>query len=156
MYYDKTRIDNIGTLTVSGTTELVWAPGQAVKVKRVIMHTSTAVTVADATVSVKVRDLDGTPTATKGSFVVPFTGSAIDDTLFADIAANQTGPTTAADGSTVYAGGAGEIAVGQGEEFVLVSDGGSTAGAVTVYVEYVPEGFNGVDGVGTKLAYTTA
>lgn len=159
MFYDKTQLYNAGTLDTSGANAIVFAPGQPVHVKRVIFVTTVAHTVANATISVAVRDVDNGNSVAIGSFVVPYSGSAADDVGFANIAANQTGPTTlSGNGISApvwYDGGAGDVLVVPGQEISLTSDGGGDAGTYQVYFEYVPTGFKEAD-ADRKFTYTTA
>lgn len=157
MYYDKARTDSMGTLTVSGTTALTWAPGQVADVKRIVFVTTTALTVADSVITVAVRDVDDGNSTTIGTFTMVQSGSATDDVSYANIGNQGTGPTTASDGSTVYEGGDGVVEVLPGQELVLTSDGGSTAGAVEAYVEYIPGGFNEeADYVTAQMTFTAS
>lgn len=153
----KDEIANVGAATISGTTAVTWAPGRPADVRRLILVTTTAVTVADATLTVSVRDVDDGNSTSYGTFVVPFTGSAADDVQYVDLVTTDTdGSTSAIDGSLVYTAG-GMIEVNPGQELVVVSDGGATAGVVQVYVEYQDLGFSGsrVEDA-TELTFTPA
>lgn len=141
MYFDKDRIDSAGALTDGGTLE--WAVGQVVDVKRLILVTTTAYTVADTTVTVSVRDVDNGNSTTIGTFVIPFTGSAADDVKFVNVGEPETtGSVSAIDGSLVFSNEPGGLLrINPGQELAIVDGGTQTAGASAVYVEYIPGGF---------------
>lgn len=156
-YMTKDDIANLGTLDASGANSIVFAPGRPVDVDRIILVTTVAHTVADATITVGVRNVDDTSSVTKGSFVIPFTGSALNKVLAIELVKPKTTATTAADGSIYYAGynPGGFIRVDPGQELFLTSDGGGNAGTYQVYIEYKDQGFSGADvAAAVKLAFT--
>jgi hypothetical protein len=158
-YYTKDDIANLGTLDASGANSVVFAPGRPVDVDRVIVVTTVAQTTADATITLGVRDVDNGNSVTKGSFVLPFTGSATDDVKYVNLVKPKTTATTASDGSITFTGYSpgGFIEVNPGQELFLTSDGGGDAGTYQVYVEYKDQGFSGsriADAV--ELTFTAA
>ena len=157
MYYDKNKVQNFGSVTVSGTTEVVKEVDEVQYLRRIYGIVTTATTVGSSTVTLALRDTDDTPTANIGSFVVP-SGLAIGAVVYADVGARQTGPTTATDGSTVFDGGDGEIKAVPGQEWVLTPTANGGAGAVNFYLEYVPGGVEIFNAGHTpvKLTYTPA
>lgn len=141
-YWTKERIDDVGALTDAGT--LVWAPGAPVDVFRLILVTTTAYTVANDTVTVSVRNVDDSSSVTKGTFVIPFTGSALNKVMHVVVdKSDAAGVVSAIDGSLVFTAGEGVIEVNPGQELVIVDGGQQTAGASRLYVEYVQQGFSG-------------
>lgn len=141
MYYDKDLVVLAGALTDAGT--LVWAPGEAVDVKRIIHVTTTAYTVANGGVTVARRNIDDTSSVNILSYVIPFTGSALNKVMFANVREPPLVGTTGSDGSLVFLNtGAGHLRVNPGQELLLTDAGTQTAGASAVYIEYIPVGFN--------------
>lgn len=146
-YFLHDQFIDIGSLTDGGT--LVWQSPQVVDVKRIILITTTAYTVANDTVTISVRDNDDSPTETKGSFPMAFTGSAIGDVTKVDLI-GLTAQTTGIDGSLVNFAADGFIEVGPGQELVIVSAGTQTAGAAFVWIEFEKQGFSGRRAAGTS------
>jgi hypothetical protein len=135
----KDQFLDIGALTDNGT--LVYNAPVPIDIKRIILRTTTAYTVADDTVTVIVRDNDDTPTATKGTFVMAFTGSTIGDITEVVLDSSNPVATVAADGSLYSAPGPGLLRLEPGQELVLTDGGTQTAGASQVYIEFVKQGF---------------
>jgi hypothetical protein len=142
-YMTKDQFLDIGSLTDGGT--LVYNAPVPIHIKRIVLRTTTAYTVADDTVTVIVRDNDDTPTATKGSFVMAFTSSAIGDVTEVVLDSANPAATVAADGSLYSKPGPGFIELLPGQEFVLTDGGTQTAGASQVYIEFVKQGFGQSD-----------
>lgn len=141
MFYDKDLVQLVGALTDAGT--LVWAPGEAVLVKRFIHVTTTAYTVANGGVTVARRNVDDSTSVNIMSYVIPFTGSALNKVMFANVREPPLVATTGIDGSVVYLNtGAGHLSVQPGQELLFTDAGTQTAGASALYVEYIPGGFN--------------
>lgn len=141
MFYDKDLVQLVGALTDAGT--LVWAPGEAVKVKRFIHVTTTAYTVANGGVTVARRNVDDTTSVNIMSYVIPFTGSVLNKVMFANVREPPLLPTTGIDGSSVFLNtGAGHLDVFPGQELLFTDAGTQTAGASALYIEYIPSGFN--------------
>jgi hypothetical protein len=141
MYFDKDRVDSVGALTDGGTLE--WGVGQVVDVKRLILVTTTAYTVANDTVTVSVRDVDNGNSVTIGTFVITFAGSAADDVRFVNLGEPETaGSISPIDGSLIFDNEPGGLLrINPGQELVIVDGGQQTAGASALYVEYIPGGF---------------
>lgn len=141
IYRDK--IENLGTLDASGANTIVYAPGRPVVIRRAILITTVAQTVADAVITVAVRDVDNGNSTSQGTFTIPFTDSAADDVAYVDIGKPATAGTVAVDGSTVYEGftPGGGVRVEPGQEISFTSDGGGDAGTYQVYLEMTDEGF---------------
>lgn len=141
IYRDK--IDNLGTLDASGANTIVFAPGRQAVVRKIILITTVAQTVANATITVAVRDVDNGNSVTQGTFVMPFATSATDDVAFVKPGQPATAGTTAVDGSLVFEGyePGGGIVVEPGQELALTSDGGGDAGTYQVYVESIDNPF---------------
>lgn len=146
-YMTKDDIANAGSLDASGANTLAWAPGRPVDVDRIVLVTTVAHTVADATITVGVRNVDDTSSVSKGTFVIPFTGSALNKVFSIPLVKPKTTSTTGADGSIVFKGYSpgGFIRVDPGQELFLTSDGGGDAGTYQVYIEYKDQGFSGAD-----------
>jgi len=143
-YFTKDQYLDIGALTDGGT--LVYNPPVPIDVKRIILRTTTAYTVANDTVTVNVMDIDGSPTATKGTFVIAFSGSTIGDLVQVDLKpASIVAATTAADGSLYSKPGPGFIRVLPGQSLQIVDGGQQTAGASQAYIEFEKQGFGESD-----------
>lgn len=141
MYYDKDLVQLVGALTDAGT--LVWAPGEAVDVKRIILVTTAAYTVANGGITVARRNVDDTTSVNILSAVIPFTGSALNKVMYANVREPPTVATVGSDGSVVYLNtGAGHLRVNPGQELLFTDAGTQTAGASALYIEYIPVGFN--------------
>lgn len=141
MYYDKDLVQLVGALTDAGN--VVFAPGEAVHVKRLIHVTTTAYTVANDTVTIARRNVDNTSSTNIMSYVIPFTGSVLNKVMFANVREPPLVATTGIDGSVVYLNtGAGHLILYPGQELVITDGGQQTAGASAVYIEYIPIGFN--------------
>lgn len=146
-YFLHDQWDSVGALTDGGT--LVWQVPQVIDVKRIILITTTAYTVANDTVTVLRRDNDDTPSETLGTFPIAFTGSVIGDVTFVD-PIGLTAQSTGLDGSIVNVAADGFIELSPGQELVFVSAGTQTAGACNVYVEYIKQGTSGRRARGTS------
>lgn len=141
-YFERSIVADAGSLDLSGANTVAWSPGMQAQVKRVIFVTTTALTSANATVTVAVRKVDNTSSTTVGSFVAVQSGSALNDVSHAEISERQPASTTEVDGSTYIGPSPGMIEVDPDEEIAFTSNGGPDAGAVEVYVEYVPISFD--------------
>lgn len=167
-YWDKReRFENVGTLTVSGSTALVKPFGRIVDVKRLILLTTTAQTVADDTVTVAVRKLDNTSSTTAGTFVATFTGSALNQVRFVDFGLPSDDPEadTVQDqlirsASVVYSAPQPRLLrLYPDEELVITPAAGATAGAYDVWVQFQDLGFNPKDNpdyTPVELTFTAA
>lgn len=140
MFYDKDLVQLVGSLTDAGT--LVFAPGEAIKIKRIIHVTTTAYTVANDTVTLAVRNVDDTSSVNIMSYVIPFSGSALNKVMFANVREPSLTSTTGSDGSIVFTGGSGHLNLNPGQELLITDGGQQTAGNSAVYIEYIPSGFN--------------
>lgn len=136
------------SLDASGANTAVITFGQRVAVSRLVLVTTVAQTVADATITVAVRDVDDGNSTTKGTFTLPFTGSATDDLKYVDLIKPSTSGAAGADSvtavpTTVYTtSGKGPIYIEANQELALTSDGGGNAGTYMIYAEGWPEGNN--------------
>lgn len=144
MYWDYNRIDPAGGVnTVSGTTPTSFVAGGPVDLKRIIGVVTTAVTVADAVVTVA---LNGDAI---GTITVPFSDSAIGDAFeTANFVGIPAVVNPAVDGSSVNGPTSGVLRLNPGDILSFTSDGGATAGAVQFFVEYQALGFSGEDRIG--------
>jgi len=143
LFWTKSEFANLSTLDASGSNAVQYEPGQRIKAKRLILVTTVAQTVANATLTVVVRDRDNGNSTTIGTITVPFSGSALDKVLYADFGKPKTTATTGSDGSATYSTDPGGLVeVDPGQEIVITSDGGGDAGTYQVYLEYIPEGFD--------------
>ena len=157
MFYDKNRVDYVGNLDFAEAVTLTWPVGQQVLVKRIILVGVELGNGAEI-ITVAVRDADGAGGSTTiGTFTIP-NAAAVDEVRFVNLADRDTGPTTAADGSTTYDGGEGDVPVEPGQEMSFTSTGATaTTGQADVYVEYVPQGNNEeADYLDAVLAFTPA
>lgn len=130
---------DIGPMAKAAT--VVYSPPVPIDVKRIILRVTTAYTVANTTVTVNVMDIDGSPTATKGTFVIAFSGSTIGDIINVDLKSNNPVATTAADGSLYSKPGPGFISLQPGQSLQIVDAGTQTAGASELYIEFEKQGF---------------
>jgi hypothetical protein len=157
----------IGTLTHTGTTAITKSFGRKVKIKRLILVTTTAVTVADDTVTVGKRKVDNTAVspASVGTFVVPFTGSALNDVKYVELAEPSTSVASGTVGdqigrtaSVIYKSVPGDyLSIDPDEELYVTPGGTSSAGVNQVWAEYIMESFDPeADYVDGKLAFTPA
>lgn len=151
------KMENLGTLDASGANTIVFAPGRPAVVRKVVLITTVAHTTANATITVALRDVDNGNSVTKGTFVLPFTGSVTDDVAFVEIGKPNTTGSAGVDGSTIYKGyePGGGIRVEPGQELAFTSDGGGDAGTYQVYVEYIDEGFDYTD-ADREISFTNA
>ena len=143
-YWTKDMYANLSTLDASGANAVEYAPGEAIDVKRAIFVTTVAQTVADATITVVVRDRDNGNSTTIGTFTLPFTGSALDKVYYVDFGKPDEDGTVETDGSLVFSSDepGGLVEVLPGQEIVFTSDGGGDAGTYQVYLEYISKGFD--------------
>lgn len=143
-YWDYEVFTDLSTLDASGANAVQYNPGCPMDVKALVFVTTVAQTVADATLTVVVRDRDNGNSTTIGTLVLPFTGSALDQVRRFKLQLPKTTATTSSiDGSTTYASTPGVVEVNPGQEMVITSDGGGDAGTYQVYVEAVKQGFSG-------------
>jgi hypothetical protein len=134
------RVSAAIALAKGGTAVL--QPGKPIDVLGIILVTTTAYTVANSTHTVAVRNADTTTSVTKGTYVVPFSGSALNKVLYIPMR-NIITSTTGVDGSLVYTGAEGAIKVNPGQEIVITDGGQQTVGASDAYFEYSEQGFSG-------------
>ena len=156
-YFTKDQYLDIGAMAKAAT--VTYSPPVAIDVKRIIVRTTTAYTVANTIVTVNVMDIDGSPTATKGTFTIPFTGSTIGDVSWVDLKSANPAATTAADGSLYSKPGPSFITVLPGQSLQIVDAGSQTAGASQLYIEFEKLGYNpnaGTTNATKTIAYTPA
>lgn len=151
-YFTKDQYLDIGSLTDAGT--IAYSPPVPIDVKRIILRTTTAYTVANDIVTVNVMDIDGSPTATKGTFTIAFTGSVVGDIVNVDLKSANPAATVAADGSLYSKPGPGFITLLPGQSLQIVDGGQQTVGASQAYIEYEKQGF--LPNVGTTNATKTS
>ena len=149
-FFENVETKAVGSLTVSGANTVALEVGRPVYVKRVVLVTKTALTGADATLTLGKRKADGTGAAQHSQFTLPYANSAVNDVSFYNVGEPSATPTTGVDGSTVYSSAPDLLRVDPGEEVYVTADGSPTAGVVEVYVETIPLGFD--EASGTKLA----
>lgn len=141
-YWGKEIVLEVGDLDVSGSNEVSIAFGRPVDVKRVIMVTTTALTAADAELTVGWRKVDDTGSEDHSTWTLVQEDSALNDVseiLLAESKADDAG-TTGVDDSTVHTAGDDLIHVDSDEEFFIESDGGPDAGDVKVFVQVQEKG----------------
>jgi hypothetical protein len=159
-YWTKDMYANLSTLDASGANSVVYAPGESIDVKRLIFVTTVAQTVADAVLTVAVRDVDNGNSTTIGTVTLAFTGSTADDVQYTDLGKPATTGTVETDGSLVFSSDdpGGVIAIRPGQELAITSNGGGDAGTYQVYVEYISKGFNPevLDITDNELTFTHA
>jgi len=152
-FWGKTDVKEVGDLTVSGANTVVKPFGRPVDLIRLIFVTTTAITVANATITIGKRKVDDTGVVQHSQWTLPFTGSALNDVheiLPAESLAGAVG-TTGVDGSTVHTAGNDFLQVNADEELYVTSDGGPTAGAVKVFAMIQEHGVTGGRYTATKL-----
>lgn len=134
-------------LDLSTVVTAVYAPGRPQDISRIILVTQIAQTVADANITVGVRNVDDTSSVTKGSFVLPLSGSALNKVLSIPLVKPKATATVNVDQSIGYKGYSpgGFIRVNPGQELFMTSDGGGSTGTYAIYVEYKDQGFSGAD-----------
>lgn len=161
-YYADKAIANLGTLDTSGANTIVFAPGRPADVCRAILVNTVAHTVADAIITVAVRDVDNGNSTTIGTFTLPFTGSAADDVKYVELVfPDSDGEISSIDGSLTFSSESpgGPIQVDVGQEISFTSNGGGDAGTYQVYVEYYDQPFQseaGRVGNAAELTFTPA
>lgn len=144
MHFDKARMELIGSVDISGANSGVLEVGAPTHVKRIVAVVTTAVTVAAATITVSKRNASGSGgSTTYGTFDIPV--AAVNAVYFANVLKPSTTASTGSDGSTVYTTPT-QIRVDPGQELVVTSDGGATAGVVTFWADMIPDGFDENDG----------
>lgn len=145
------------SLDASGANSIDFGLDSVWWLSTIRLITTVAQTVADATITVALRDKDDGNSTTLGTFVLPYSGSATDDIKYVQMIKPLTSATTSSiDGSTTYsAEGKGPVKVLANQEIVLTSDGGGNAGTYIIYFEGVEEGLN-KRVYGTELTLTAA
>lgn len=152
LYFTDKPAHLLGTLDASGANSLSWAPGKPVDIENLIFLTTIAQTVADATITVGVRDIDDGNSTTRGTFALPFSGSATDQVRRVRLAAPRTTPIEYVASQPAGAGfgvtevmrsGEGLLKVNPGQEIFVTSNGGGDAGSYLVYAEYFAQPFSG-------------
>lgn len=158
-FWGKKRILNPAgsSLDASGTNSIDFGLVATWFLARIKMVTTIAHTVADATITVALRDKDDGNSTTLGTFTLPFSGSATDDIKYVDLIKPLTTATTSSiDGSTTYTTeNKGPVKVLANQEIVLTSDGGGNAGTYLIYFEGVEEGLNSAV-TGSARTFTAA
>lgn len=157
------RFQALGTLTVSGSTPIVAQFPTQIDLKRLILRTTTAQTVANDTVTVAVRDLDNGNSETIGTFVVPFSGSVLDKVVYVDLAKPSTSVLAGQvndqynHAAQVYQSGTGihRVRILFNQELVITPGAGATAGAYSVEAQYQDLGFFNVKEA-TELTFVSA
>lgn len=147
-YFTKDQFLDIGAMAKAAT--VAYSPPVPIDVKRIIVRVTTAYTVANTVVTVNVMDIDGSPTATKGTFTIAFSGSTIGDIINVDLKSANPVATVAADGSLYSKPGPGFISLQPGQSLQIVDAGSQTAGASQLYIEFEKQGF--LPNVGTTNA----
>lgn len=156
-YFTKDQFLDIGSLTKGGT--IAYSPPVAMDVKRIVLRTTTAYTVANDIVTVNVMDIDGSPTATKGTFTVPFASSTIGDISNVDLKSANPAPTVAVDNSLYSKPGPGFVSLLPGQSLQIVDGNQQTAGVAQVYIEFEKQGWTpnvGLTNTTKNIAYTPA
>lgn len=151
-YFTKDQFLDIGPMAKAAT--VAYSPPVPIEVKRILVRVTTAYTVANTVVTVNLMDIDGSPTVTKGTFTIAFSGSTIGDIINVDLKSANPVATLAADGSLYSKPGPGFISVGVGQSLQIVDAGSQTAGASELYIEYEKQGY--LPNTGTTNATKTA
>ena len=152
-YFVQTKWIDVGALTDAGT--LVYAPGAPEDILDIVLVTTVAYTVANDTVTLAVRNVDDTSSVTKGSFVVPFVGSALNKVLYIPMR-NIILSSVGVDGSTVFSGAEGAIKVNPGQELLITDGGQQTVGASRCYIKVAVQDFSGTRVSGAQQLTFTA
>jgi hypothetical protein len=140
-YWGAYKTESLGNLVVSGANTVALAFGQPVDVKRLILVTTVAVTVANAKLTIGVRKRDDTSSVSHSAYTVPFTGSAINDVQYIELPEPDTAAVVAVDGLDTHAATPNILEIDSDEELFVTSDGGATAGACDIYAMVQEQGF---------------
>lgn len=148
MFIDKTKFEHLGTLTNTGSSDLVFHFPQRFQGKRIVLVATTASTV-QGTVTVK---KNGTSV---GTFKNP-AATAAHKVVYADIGNDGGGNSVSTiDGSTLNSGGETFIQFNPGDYLTLTPANTANTGVYEAYVEGIPEGLNEAVEV-TEVDFTAA
>ncbi len=141
-YWGAYKTIPIGSIDASESNTTAFQFGQPVDVKRIIFVTTQAQTVADAKITVGVRDLDGSPSESHSAYTLAFTGSAIGDVQTAELAVPDTAAVVAVDGLDTHAATPITLAVDSDRELFILTDAGGDAGIYDLYAQVQELGFH--------------
>lgn len=152
-YFNQAEWASVGSLDTSGTNTVDWIPGGPVDVKRILLVVTTAMTAANATLTIGKRDADlATNSESYATAVIPFASGADGAQFVIDFPAKTAAVTAGSDGpytdqkdksaAVVYSSEPGLLHIDFGQELFVTSDGGGDAGVSAVYVEYMKQGLN--------------
>ena len=151
-FYSMVDWDYMGTLDTSGANTLDWVPGNPVDVKRILLVVTTAMTTADPTLTIGVRDADlGTNSETYATAVIPYASGADGAQFYIDFPARTSAVSAGSDGpytdqvdksAAIVYRTTEPLHIDFGQELFITSNGGGDAGVSAVYVEYLKQGFN--------------
>jgi len=144
-YWGAYKVALVGTLTTTGTTKAVLSFGQPVDVKRFILVTTTAVTIADGKITVGKQGIGAVAPSSHSAYTLPFTGSAVLDVKEILVGVPDTAAVVAVDGLDTHAATPNLLEIDVDEELFIVSDGVPTAGIVEVWVQVQERGFHLAD-----------
>lgn len=152
-YWGKEKTVLVGSLVVSGSNTVAVAFGGPVAVKRLILVTTTALTDADSKLIIGVRDSTNDTNSTNHSaYTATYTASAVNDVKEVLLGVPDTAAVEAVDGLDTHAATPVLLEVGSQQEIFILSDGGSTAGAVVIYAQVQELGFHtGAANTGTSV-----
>lgn len=140
------------------------ACGKRVAVSRIRLVTTVAQTTALANITVFRRKADGTGSVTLGTFVLPLTGSVVNQVQFVNLIEPSTTGAAGADSTAslptlVYTTtNKGPVYLEADDVIGITSDAGGATGTYNVYFEGWDEGFNekNTTKVATELAFVAA
>ena len=141
-YWGKEKTMLVGTLDASGSNTVSLAFGQPVEVKRLILVNTVVHTVANAKLTVGVRDRDDSPTADHRAYTLVQSGSAKGDVFTIELGPPDTAATVAVDGLDTHAATPILLAIDTDEELFITSDGGGDAGSYDIYAQVQELGFH--------------
>ncbi len=141
-YWGAYKFAKVGSLVVSGANTVTLDFGQPVDVKRLVLVTTTAVTVANAKLTVGKRKLDNTGSSNHSAYTMTFTGSAINDVKEILLGVPDTAAVVAVDGLDTHAATPVLLELAANEEVFITSDAGATAGACDIYAQVQEQGFH--------------
>lgn len=148
MFVDKTKFEKIGSLTNTGSTDLVFVFPQRAHVKRVVLIATTPAS-AQGTITVK---KNGTSIGTfKNAASVAAKG-----VNYADVGNAGNGGVAQSDGSTLNTGGETYVDFATGDYLTLTPANTASSGVYDVFIEYIPEGLDEVVSSAAKQAFTAA
>ena len=137
------KVMSVGNLDAAETVTVSLAFGQPVAVKRLIFVTTEVATVADAKLTVGVRDRDDSPSVNHTAYTMPFSGSALGDVFVAELAEPDTAAdATGSDSLDVFSATPILLEIDVDEELFITSDGGGNAGKYDVYAQVQELGFH--------------